>query len=131
MGCAAHDIEAPHVTNATDGAHPTGPPRHLLELLPQPGAVLANRSEELRIRESVQHMQRHRRDERTAPEGRPVIPCLDRPGDLVRHEDRTHWKSARDRLGECENVRLHAETLVREERPRPPETALDLIEDQR
>ena len=87
--------------------------------------------EHRRIGDALEHVIRHRRDERSAAERRAVIARLDRRRDLVRHQHRAHRQSAGDRLGEREHVRLDAELLVGEQRSRATEAALDLVEDQR
>ena len=60
-----------------------------------------------------------------------MVARLDRRRDLLRHQDRAHRQSAGDRLRQRQHVRLDAELLVGEQRPRSSEAALDLVEDER
>ena len=59
-----------------------------------------------------------------------MIAGLDGVGDLLGNEYRTHWKTARERLGQRHHVRRHSEALVRHESAESAKTALNLVEDE-
>src|ERR1700704_55629 len=102
-----------------------------LELFSQPRSVFTNRFEQRRIGEALQHVQGDCGYQRTAAKRGSVIPRLNCRSDLFRHENRTHWQPARQRLCQREHIGNNPASLVREHMSRSAESALDLVEDER
>src|SRR6267143_2132664 len=93
--------------------------------------MFANRLEQRRVGEALQHMRCDRGYERTAAKRGPVIPGLDCPGDVPRHENGAHWQSTCQGLGERKHVGNDPALFVREQMARPAKSALYLVEDER
>src|SRR2546423_548990 len=105
--------------------------RDCIELFSEPRAIFSNRFEQRRVGQSLQHVRCDGGDERTTAKSGSVISRLNRRSDIPTHENGTHWKSARQRLGEGKHVWNYSASFVSEQMPSPSEPALDLVENER
>src|SRR5207247_718775 len=136
LAAAVHDGRAgpledgaqhePHATHLLDAVAPD----ERLEPAPE---VLPNRPhvpEERRLGERLHRRDRRRARDRVAAEGRAVRAGREGRGDALGRAHGADREPAAERLGERHDVGRDAGVLVREETPRAPEPALDLVEDE-
>src|SRR5687768_4853796 len=131
LRCGHGDIDPPHVSHPSHGAHSAGTGCDGAKLLTEPRAALAYTGEERRIAHTLQYVQRDARDQWPTPEGRRVIARSNGGRDLLVEEHRSHRESAGKGLRQRKQVRVDTVALVREEVAGTTEPALHLIEDER
>src|SRR5258708_11562633 len=78
-----------------------------------------------------QKFQRHAARHRTSAKRRAMLPRRNRRRKLLLRQKRAQWQPRRNRLGNRHNIRTHAQTLERTHRPRTPQSALNLVLNQR
>src|SRR5580692_7248840 len=102
-----------------------------LQLLPQIRSNFNHVLEHPLFLDNRQKLQRHAAGQRTTSERCPMLPRRNRRCEFFLRNERPQWQPRRNRLGNRHNVGRHAETLKRKNRSRPPQPALNLVEDQR
>src|SRR5690349_14811106 len=125
------NVQSPHESHAANRADAARSLADRVQLRPYPLPCVLHVREQRRVSNSLQHMERDRRDERSTAEGRSVVAGIHRRGNTIVDQHRAHGQPTRDWLCECEQVGLDADLLIGEERARAPHSALNLIEDQR
>src|SRR5208282_351991 len=105
--------------------------RQRLQLLLQIAANLVDVIEELFFLDNRQKLQRHATRQRTASKRRAMLPRRNRRSKFLFRQERPQRQPRRNWLRNRDNIRSHAKTLKLKHRPRAPQAALNLVENQR
>ena len=97
----------------------------------QVAAYLGDIPQQVLFFDDCQIFQRHTTGQRSASEGRAMLSGGDGGGELFARQERAQGQSGGDRLGDGDDVRLHAERLEGEQISGATQTTLDLVEDER